>query len=458
MQSLITDIASFLPGSTINQVSKEWNKSIAENNQAILDGIMRKYRNAATIGDAARFAMDVGDTGTIRKLLTEYKGYLPILWGQFLYNRRNAFLLFPYLSDKEREKALQYAYPSYTQSNTYGVKNPDLLASSYPSREQEVVDSFIAKPFIGNFGFDERISTALKYGDIPVLQALIDSIGYDRVKELVNQTINRYQNQTGGTEQYMKSIPIETLKWLQDRKIINLDIPTLTGAHPKAVASFLRLRPREILLTNRVDLLQFLPLDLKVRLLRMSLLYDISPDIQQALSFDPDVLDQYLDTLEGKISWDKYETMPFGSTIEETILLHLLNLTRNLGVRDRIILIALKYGMVDILDRELNRDNILKYISKLPIGNLNPNTLLFLSYRNMNPKWFQAYFSGDSVKGIPESFWVKLLANAIVSGNLPLAREMIEKRPVAIDSDRKTKMIGLAGNNEVMKAFIMENT
>lgn len=85
MENVIPDIISYVGDERqISYVSREWRDRIEQNNRAILDGLYAEYPHAGNIHELVLELVQDNNTEGLRKLLNEYKGYLPVSWDMII--------------------------------------------------------------------------------------------------------------------------------------------------------------------------------------------------------------------------------------------------------------------------------------------------------------------------------------------------------------------------------------
>ena len=114
--------------------------------------------------------------------------------------------------------------------------------------------------------------------------------------------------------------------------------------------------------------------------------------------------------------------------------------------RGKALTVAIINGWDHILDKYLTINNVLASISgALMKYRIDPRTWRYLSYANMNPSWFRYYANLQSrPSDLEPTFWRKLLANAVVNGNIPLIRSIANKHRNKIDRKIELDILNLS--------------
>lgn len=393
MENLLPSIIPFGTSTSIRRVSSSWRDQVDRNNEQIIQSLRRKYPESDTISDILRQAIRNKDITTFKKIVDEYKGFLPVVWEQFFGEK--------WLQKTIKSKMRRSRYMAYT---VYG----DTIENTNKATRR-----FLKRPTLNEFIHFTNIFDTL------FLEGLYAT---PEGKQILQQMLSK----TDVAEKFGMRI----ILWLYNHGLYT-DVPNMSNTiNTDAVKAYIIAKDDVALLKEREQQI------------RRNSLY-----ITAASHGSPGTIWKYLASdnriVDHIIRDGRYRVIPF-------LLYAVQNGTNE--VKRTILKSSMENRTWDVLDKYINKDNILEYIQ---YGLANPEDYedwypklyAFLAYKGLHPEWFFYYY--DNGIQPPESFWTKLLANAIVYGNEDLVTRIIRKHKGSITPVRKERILALTNNNSM---------
>lgn len=444
MEHLAPLIESFAGEGTASYVSAGWNRSIRGSNKAILDGARRKYpTKGGSVHETIREALKKNDLSLIRVIMTEYVGYLPIYWIRlimFVKSKEMAQLIL----DNTSEEDVQYPLELMIVAFKLGITDMKHMKSNMAEQV------FMALNLIDHVSL-------LNQSKIDQMEGIDDEGEETPFPSLF---LEKYTDKEG-EESLVLPMKKNTLLWLMEKTKF-IDDDKLIADNAEAFSSEYRgmiLDMRKMLLENpygdarsdmisfKVTLLDAYKIYLYLKPHGFEILYNMHGKILssrikegKALSDDEHVSQKYKDDVLRPFIF-RYNILSHGVSKGEALAL----LVR-----------AINDGDDEILDRWLNRENMLSVIAKY--GTVI-DLFQLLDFKGINPLWF-LYFEDASVSkpsDLPPDLWSKYLGNLIVYGSLSDTEDSYSVKSIIarifklytneITSEKILKMLQLAIKN-----------
>lgn len=189
---------------------------------------------------------------------------------------------------------------------------------------------------------------------------------------------------------------------------------------------------------------------------------EISPYIQTHGSITDEAILMYMSTDDlQKLSEILTDPLCISMNMADILLRQIPSSTKiENRVREQVLAIAFVRGWDHLLDEYFTLDNALIVLSSILLKYPLPErSWKFLEYSDMNSLWFRYYANLVSKPDdLEPTFWRKLLANAVVLGNIPLIKSIISKHRRRIDRQMELKIMNLSRQHgtyseELMRAI-----
>jgi len=217
-----------------------------------------------------------------------------------------------------------------------------------------------------------------------------------------------------------------------------------------------------------------IPLSVRICLSNMGIIsqYEVDapfdePPLCNDIMSSQDVSNLILDIYQGGVSYERgfakiRDMLSYTQCITaDTVSVILRYVAPNPGIenliRGRALSIAMINGWDHILDKYLTVNNILMSISNILIEHqISSRTWKYLEYANMNPSWFQYYANMKTrPEDIDPTLWRKLLANAVVNGNIQLVQSIASKHRNRIDQTMELNILQLSRQHGTYSVALM---
>lgn len=379
-------------------VSSEWRETVSENNRAILEGIRySKYPEATDIYSLFVSIVYANDMNSMKKVLNQYQGYIPIRWHHLL----------PYVESKEMLLLFM-----------------NKIGDSHMEEADTILEAFntgitFVYPF-NTYLYLTRMAISHRLDQVDIHISTPDSHSIKRILGLyidVLKWLVKHKHWKG----YLSSIIQDDLDmFVRMRKYAEINIRDTISICIKM---------------DSISIFKYLVQDWN----------GIGYPYGKILSF---LLDEgYIDTILSAIEKDGT-----GDSIDRFNLVYMLsNRIKDESLLNRIILISARNGYIEILDKYMNKDNTLYILSHLmyhQIIDIAP----FLAYKGMYPSWFLFYANPILYRkpsGINPSFWKVYLANLIVyASHMDIIENIILEHMKDITPEIVEKILQLAKKNK----------
>lgn len=426
MENLIGNIASFGVNASSRGVSRGWNEAITLNNQQILQSLMRKYSQSRTIGDAIRDAFRNKDIDSIKRVTVDYKGSLPIDWSQFISNRWNTIYAYRKLKiDLYNEYTSRYLY-----SDEQEMQDPSI---GYRKRLQDLLRQFSLSDRSTQQVIIEDSKSVL---DLDLFDEIIRTVpnGRDLLKSFLQKGI-------------MSESDPQLITWMYLNDMYNPDAITYNSAKNNLSGMFAGMYKRSfytsVILNDNPSLITNAPSMIKASILLMTIHMNYGDKVINSILQDKDAISKYLDRID--------DIRPYGRHIP--MFIRILDSSLPQDIKDKVFTLSYKYGLIDIFDRYIHKDNAINYMALLHTDYTQDNILMnVLQWKNLRPEWFQFYYVQGEPRP-PKEFWTKLLASAIAYDNLNLVTRMLLRHANEITAQMREKMMQLSVSQK-MKSLI----
>lgn len=434
-------------------------------NKNIIEDAKKKYPNLVSIFEILRSSLLANDLSTIRRFLTEYKGFLPIYWIrliQYIRSEEMTQLLLDLIGGENPRSD-----GNTLEGSEEGVRDP-LLCMMEAYKMSKLVknkDMYCALDGI-NSTFPQKkdanakiLSTADK-SDMELifkkLPNMYQYIGYqvlDIFTIPLREEFARWIANEGSSSNVVRNTSLF--------KILSLVLSGNTHKMENELAEYDDLISEELSEEEesyRIDLYEFF-ICMFDAFDMYKIWWSYNPDGNLTYNAHGKILTHRINSgyiLENdsyiveQYAEDEDMIRPF--QFRYNVLEHGVSKGETMALLSR----AMADNDVEILDRWLTSDKILSIVSYH--GGVQ-DIIPLLEFKEMHPEWFLYYETSTSERpsNLPSDFWSKYLANLLVYGSLketndtismrysskPIITRILQVHSADITEEKKSKMISL---------------